>query len=110
MTGRWIIAMAALALTLAACGSVSDLRPAAGRSLPQKPALAKRALTADELLTAPPYARPTRVDELGKRGEPRKADRFDLPPPDGVAAAEADPGPASSSSTTGPDNAGEPKS
>ncbi|MEO6113322.1 MAG: hypothetical protein ABIP07_02580 [Sphingomicrobium sp.] len=105
MTGRWIIAMAALGL--AACGSVSDLQPAAGRSLPQKPALAKRALTADELLTAPPYARPTRVDELGKRGEPRKADRFDLPPPDGVAAADADP--VSSSSTTGPDNAGEPK-
>ena len=109
MTGRWIIAMAAL--TLAACGSVSDLRPAAGRSLPQKPALAKRALTADELLTAPPNARPTLVDELGKRGEPRKADRFDLPPPDGVAAAaEADPDPASSASTTGPDNVGEPKS
>ena len=108
MTGRWIIAMAALGL--AACGSVSDLQPAAGRSLPQKPALAKRALTADELLTAPPYARPARFDELGKRSAPRKADRFDLPPPDGAAAAaEADPDPASSASTTGPDNAGEPE-
>ena len=104
MTPRWIFVMAALALS--ACGSVSDLVPAPGKSLPQKPALAARPLTADELLTPPPHARPVRVDELGRRGEPRQADRFDLPPPDGAAAQ---PGGPASASTTGPDNAGEPK-
>ena len=104
MTARWIFALAALVLV--ACGSVSDLEPAPGKSLPQKAALAARPLTADELLTPPPHARPVRVDELGKRGEPRQTDRFDLPPPDGAAAEPV--GPASAS-TTGPDNAGEPK-
>ena len=105
MTGRWIFGLTALALS--ACGSVSGLSPAPGNSVPQKPALAARPLTADELLTPPPYARPVRIDELGKRGQPREADRFDLPPPDGAAAAtDQEPVPAS---TTGPDNAGEPK-
>ena len=107
MTGRSIFALAALMLS--ACGSVSDLEPAPGASLPQKPALAPRPLTAEELLKLPSFARPARVDELGKRGQPRAADRFDLPPPDGTAAAEVPAEPASSS-TTGPDNAGEPKS
>ena len=109
MTGRTIFALAALALALSACGSVSDLEPAPGASLPQKPTLAPRPLTAEELLTLPSFARPTRVDEIGKRGQPREADRFDLPPPDGTAAAEIPAKPASSS-TTGPDNVGEPKS
>ena len=109
MTGRSILVLAALALMLSACGSVSDLEPAPGKSLPQKPALAPRPLTAEELLTPPSFARPARVDEIGKRGQPREADRFDLPPPDGTAAAEVPAEPASSS-TTGPDNAGEPKS
>ena len=109
MTARWIFGTAALAL--AACGSVSDLAPAPGKSLPQKPALAARPLNADELLTPPPYARPVRVDELGKRGAPREADRFDLPPPDGAVAAPEAAGseePAAAS-TTGPENADEPK-
>ena len=46
MTNRLLIA--ALGLSLAACGSVSDLKPQAGKSLPQKPALARKALTAEE--------------------------------------------------------------
>ncbi len=79
------LAIAVLSLALAGCGSVVDLQPQAGKNLPQKPALASRALTADELLTAPPQADPDRVDELNKRGEAREADRFDLPPPDGEA-------------------------
>ena len=112
MTGRWILAMAALALV--ACGNVADLEPAPGKSLPQKPALAARPLTAEQLLTPQPYARPVRVDELGKRGQPREPDRFDLPPPDG-AAAEAETGEPDAASTAGPEdvggpeNAGEPK-
>ena len=76
---------ALLALALTSCGSVSDLQPQAGKSLPQKPALAARALTAEELLELPPQADPRRVDELNKRGDVREPDRFDLPPPDGKA-------------------------
>ncbi len=83
MTKRLAIAM--LLLATASCGRVADLQPQAGKTLPQKPALASRALTAEELLERPPHADPRRVDELSKRGEVREADRFDLPPPDGEA-------------------------
>jgi predicted lysophospholipase L1 biosynthesis ABC-type transport system permease subunit len=79
------LALAALTLAVASCGSVSDLQPQAGKSLPQKPALAARALTADELLDLPTQADPRRVDELNKKGDVREPDRFDLPPPDGEA-------------------------
>ena len=78
-------ALALLALALASCGGKSDLQPQAGKSLPQKPALASRALTAEELLELPTQADPRRVDELNKRGDKREPDRFDLPPPDGEA-------------------------
>jgi len=77
------LALAFLALAAVSCGGRSDLQPQAGKSLPQKPALAARALTAEELLELPPQADPRRVDELKKRGEKREPDRFDLPPPDG---------------------------
>ena len=82
---RHRLAIAMLTVALAGCGRVADLQPQAGRSLPQKPALAARALTAEELLELPPHADPQRVDELNKRGDVRQADRFDLPPPDGEA-------------------------
>ena len=102
--------IALTALFLAGCGRVADLEPAAGRTLPQKPALASRPLTADELLTPPTYARPERVDELGRRGEPRRVDRFDLPPPDGTASPPAAAGEESTTaSTTGPENQDEPR-
>jgi hypothetical protein len=102
--------VAVLGLTLAACGSVADLTPQAGKSLPQKPALAREPMTAEQLLELPPGAKPKRVDELGKRGEVRKADRFDLPPPDGSALPppEGTDEPATPS-TTGPDNEDEPR-
>ena len=104
------LAVAALGLSLAACGSVADLTPQAGKSLPQKPALAREPLTAEQLLVLPPMAKPKRVDELSKRGEVRKPDRFDLPPPDGAAVPppEGTDEPATAS-TTGPDNEGEPR-
>jgi hypothetical protein len=103
MTRR--LAIALLALSVAGCGQVGDLQPQAGKTLPQKPALASRPLTASELLELPPQADPDRVDELNKRGEVRRGDRFDLPPPDG----ESVPLPVASEqpqtpSTTGPDN------
>ena len=82
---------------LAGCGQQADLKPAPGRALPVKPLLAKVTPTAEQLLTPPVNARPQRVDELIKRSEPRRADRFDLPPPDGGAVpmlpAGSDPGP-----------------
>jgi hypothetical protein len=100
---RKLLVIAALALTATACGRVADLQPQAGKSLPQKPALASRALTAEELLELTPHADPKRVDELTKRGEIRQADRFDLPPPDGEAVPPATNQP-SQPGTTGPDN------
>ena len=99
-----------LVLVLTACGQVADLEPQAGKSLPQKPALAREPLTAEQLLALPPQADPDRVDELNKRGAPRQADRFDLPPPDGAAVSPPvgaeEP---STPSTTGPDNQDEPR-
>ena len=71
--------------TLAACGKVAELRPAEGQSLPVKPAMAATTPDAEQLLTPPSYARPERIDELMKRSQPRRADRFDLPPPSGEA-------------------------
>ena len=72
-------------LALAACGRVAPLKPAEGQSLPVKPAMAQKTPDSEELLTAPSIARPERIDELMKRSQPRRADRFDLPPPSGEA-------------------------
>lgn len=80
-----ILIMVVLPLALGACGRVAPLEPAAGQSLPVKPAMAHNTPDADALLTPPPFARPERIDELMKRSEPRQADRFDLPPPSGQA-------------------------
>lgn len=104
-----LLAMTALAAALAACGSVADLKPRAGQSLPQKPALARKTPTAERLLELPPGARIKRVDELTTRGEVRKADRFDLPPPDGAAVPPDGTEGSSGASTTGPDNEDEPR-
>jgi len=71
---------------LAACGKVTELKPAPGQQLPVKPLLARATPTPEELLTPPSYAKPERIDELMKRSEPRQSDRFDLPPADGGSA------------------------
>jgi hypothetical protein len=81
-----LVRVAPFALVLAGCGSVAPLRPPQGQSLPVKPAMAQVTPTAEELLTPPAYAHPERIDELMKKSMPRRADRFDLPPPDGGAA------------------------
>ena len=101
MTKRF--AIAAMAVAVASCGSRSDLEPQVGKTLPQKPALASRTMTAEELLELPPQADPRRVDELSKRGDIRERDRFDLPPPDGETVPPLVDEPATAS-TTGPDN------
>ena len=102
MTKR--LPIVALVFALAACGRTADLEPQAGKTLPQKPALASRPLDADELLALPPNAAPNRVDELNKKGEVRTADRFDMPPADGTTVAPAGADGAATPSTTGPDN------
>lgn len=108
MPGRIVCRLLAVTLLVGVaggCGRVGDLQPPPGKSLPVKPKLARTTPTPEELLTPPPYARPERVDEILRRSEPRRADRFDLPPPDGGAAPAAetdgvaenrtdDPGPA----------------
>ena len=81
---RLAIASAALA-ALAACGKMADLEPAPVQALPVKPLMAASTPTPNELLTPPAYANPDRVDELITKSAPRKADRFDLPPPSGQA-------------------------
>jgi hypothetical protein len=75
-------ALLLLALPLAACGLKEPLEPAHGESLPPAPAMARRALTPEELLTPPPIARPERIGEPLSRSEERAEDRFDLPPAD----------------------------
>ena len=80
-----LLALAAI-LGIAACGRVAELKPAAGKALPVKPLMARVTPTPQDLLTAPPYARPLRVDELVRRSQPRPSDPFDLPPATGGAA------------------------
>jgi len=75
-----LLPVAAL-IALAGCGSREALRPATGKALPPKPAMAATTPTVDQLLTPPPEARPERSDELLKRSEERPDDRFNLPPP-----------------------------
>ena len=80
-----VLIMVAASLALAGCGRVAPLRPAEGQSLPVKPAMATQTPDAEDLLATPSYAKPERIDELMKRSQPRRADRFDLPPPTGEA-------------------------
>lgn len=102
MIAKRILVVAVLA-AVASCGRQADLRPAAGHHLPIKPEMARATPTVDQLLTAPAYARPDRIDELVKKSQPRPADPFDLPPPTGGAApsqpAGTDPGPMPNSVT-----------
>ena len=97
----WLLVLASLGL--ASCGSVADLKPAAGQSLPVKPLLARTTPTAEDLLALPPNARPDRVDELMKRSQTRKTNPFDLPPPAGGPAPAL---PAGSDPMPKPDETG----
>jgi hypothetical protein len=86
MQPRRALAVFITAAALAGCGSIAPLKPAAGQALPVKPLMARATPSPEELLTPPTYANPERIDELMKRSQPRKSDRFDLLPPDGGAA------------------------
>ena len=72
--------IAALALALAGCAGREQLKPVDGKSLPPKPAFATATPTPDDLLTPSTQARPQRSDELLKRSQERRDDRFDQPP------------------------------
>jgi hypothetical protein len=99
----------ALALALGACGQTADLKPLPGQPVPVKPLMARTTPTVEDLLALPPQAVPRRVDELLTKNQPRKADRFDLPPADGdLPPAEGDTT-TTAPATTGPDNVKEPR-
>ena len=72
-------------LLVAGCGKIAPLEPAPGHHLPVRPAMALTTPTAEDLLQPRTDAAPARVDELMRKSAPRRADRFDLPPPDGGA-------------------------
>jgi hypothetical protein len=102
------LAIVAVALGLAGCGQTAPLTPAAGQSLPVRPLMARATPSVDDLLSLPPQAKPRRVDELLTRNQPRKADRFDLPPADG-RAPPLEGASAVTPATNGPDNVEEPR-
>jgi len=67
-------------LLLAGCGAIQGLSPAPGKALPVKPASAPGQPSADDLLVQLPTVKPGRSDELMIKSQPRRDDRFDLPP------------------------------
>jgi len=70
----------ALALLLAACGSMSGLKPGKGDSLPVAPYGASATPTATQLLAPTSQQRPARSDEVLTNSQERRSDEFDLPP------------------------------
>ena len=99
----------ALSLGVAACGQTAPLKPLPGQSLPVRPLTARSTPSVDDLLSLPPQAVPRRVDELLTKNQPRKADRFDLPPADGAAPPAEGVTTTQAPATTGPDNVKEPR-
>ncbi len=85
MALRRILILVGLML-IGGCGHVANLKPAAGKSLPVKPLMARATPTPEQLLAIPTYAKPDRIDELMKRSQPRPEDPFDLSPGTGGAA------------------------
>ncbi|MBA4007409.1 MAG: hypothetical protein C0486_01340 [Erythrobacter sp.] len=75
-----IVAICALTLALAGCGTVSPLTPAEGAAAPTAPYGAAATPSAEELLRREALAAPERSVELRRRSEERQDDPFDLPP------------------------------
>jgi hypothetical protein len=97
------------ALGLGACGQTAPLKPLPGKTMPVRPLMARATPGVDDLLQLPPQAVPRRVDELLTRNQPRKPDRFDLPPADGAVPPVEGETTTQAPATTGPDNVEEPK-
>jgi ABC-type glycerol-3-phosphate transport system substrate-binding protein len=72
--------LGALMLALTACGARTTLQPKAGTAMPQASITAAHTPTAVELMTPDVQAQPKRSDELLRRSEERREDKFDLPP------------------------------
>jgi hypothetical protein len=79
MTPRAALALGGL-LLLAGCGARQELTPAPGSKLPVKPATSPTQPNSPDLLASSPTTKPARSDELLIRSQPRRDDRFDLPP------------------------------
>jgi hypothetical protein len=107
MNRRPIIVL--VALGLGACGQTAPLKPLPGKTMPVRPLMARATPGVDDLLQLPPQAVPRRVDELLTKNQPRKPDRFDLPPADGAAPPVEGKTSTQAPATTGPDNAEEPR-
>lgn len=75
-----LIAAALLTLALAGCGSKKDLFRPEGDPVPAKPATDSDPLTSEEMIEPSSQSRPQRADEILRRSERRKEDKFDLPP------------------------------
>ena len=103
------VKIVALALGLGACGQTAALKPLPGQSLPVRPLTARSTPSVNDLLTLPPQAVPRRVDELLTKNQPRRADRFDLPPADGASPPAEGRTTTQAPATTGPDNVEEPR-
>ena len=103
------LAIVIVAGALGACGQTAPLKPLPGHAMPVKPLMARATPTVDDLLDLPPQAKPRRVDELLTKNQPRKPDRFDLPPADGAAPPVEGQATTQAPSTTGPDNVEEPR-
>jgi hypothetical protein len=69
-----------LTMALAACGVRADLKPQAGKELPQAPYGREAKPSSAQLLVPPQQAAPERSVELRKRSEARADDPFALPP------------------------------
>jgi hypothetical protein len=73
-------ALFGLTLLLSACGARVIISPKQGTALPVKAETASTQATPEQLMTPDQQARPKRSDELLRRSEERREDKFDLPP------------------------------
>jgi hypothetical protein len=69
-----------LTLFLSACGARVALTPQQGKALPVKAETSASQATPEQLMTPDQQVRPKRSDELLRRSEERREDKFDLPP------------------------------
>ena len=77
---RAIALAVSLSLALSACGGRVKLKPQDGKSMPVKPEDVRAQPTVEEMISPSAQANPKRSDELLKRSEERRDDKFDLPP------------------------------
>lgn len=77
---RKLLTVSIVMLALAACGSKKALVRPAGDPVPATPVVDRVAPTSDQMITPDAQSRPERSDEILRRSEKRREDKFDLPP------------------------------